>query len=209
MKHLTLATVVALFSAASAAAQGVNPEHVSIGAAAGIANPLHGDFDFTAPAWQVDVRLNTGRFVASTIFFEEWRRSDEEVRTDVPILGPTGPIGRIDRLVSQTTHQTRVAGWSLLAKTNGRVAVNGGGGVSYLLYSRESGSTREGCLPAALCGTTRSDFDNSAFAAQLQAGLDVRVLSRLSLMGHYRLIVPIEDPGGGHATVVAGARVVF
>ena len=209
MRYLTLASLIILFGCASAAAQGVERERVSIGAAAGIADPIHGDFQFKAPAWQVDVRLNTGRFLASTVFFEQWRKRDEDVRTNIPILGPTGPIGQIDRLVSENTYRTRIVGWSLLAKSNGRAAVNGGGGVSYMFYSRESSSTAEGCMPATLCGTTSSGFDNGAFSAHLQTGVDVRVLPRLAVMGQFRLTVPIDDPGSGHGAFTAGARVVF
>ncbi len=209
MRYLTLAALIALLGSASAAAQGAEQERVSIGAAAGIADPTHGDFEFRAPAWQVDVRLKTARFLASTVFFEEWRKRDEEVRTNIPILGATGPIGQIDRQVSEDTYRMRVAGWSLLAKSNGRIAVNGGGGVSYLFYSRESTSSREGCTPATLCGTTSSDFDNSAFAAHLQTGVDVRIVPRLALMGQFRLVVPIRDPGFGYGALVGGARVVF
>lgn len=208
MRYLPVVPLLVILASTSAAAQGVESHRLSIGAAAGISNPLHGDFDFTAPAWQADVRLNMGRFVASTIFVEQWQRTNDEVRTDIPILGP-GPIGRIDRLVSRTTQSTRVVGWSLLAKSNGRIAMNGGGGVSYLLYSRESTTTTEGCTPATLCGTTSSEFDNSAFAAQLQAGVDIRIVRRLAVMGLYRLVVPIEDPGSGHGTIVGGIRLLF
>ena len=66
---------------AAAQAQGTEPERLSLGVAAGVANLWHGDFDFTPVSWQADVRFRTGRFFASDVFFEQWRRRDEEVRS--------------------------------------------------------------------------------------------------------------------------------
>jgi hypothetical protein len=204
MKLLAFVPLLVLLDSASATAQGVDPGRVSFGAAAGISDPLHGDFGFRAPSWEVDVRLNTWTFLASSVFVEQWRHTDEDVSTNV-----ITPTGRIDRLTRARTDQTRVVGWSLLGKSNGRVAVNGGGGVSYLLYSRESSTKLEGCTPASLCGASASDFDNGAFAAQVQAGVDVRVIPRLAVTGNFRLVAPVEDPGAGHITFLAGARLIF
>ena len=198
-----------VLSAAAAKAQGTDDGRVSVGAAAGIATPLHGDFDFTAAAWQLDLRLATGRFFASSIFFEQWQHTDEDVRTDQTISGPTGPIGAIDRITLRTVHCTRAVGWSLLGKSNGRVALSGGGGVSYLLYSREFSQTLTGCVPASLCTDSNQQFDNGAFAAQVQAGVDVAVARHVALMAQFRLLVPLEDPGSGHHNILGGVRFRF
>jgi outer membrane scaffolding protein for murein synthesis (MipA/OmpV family) len=209
MKPLLMISFLIALAATPARAQSAASGRFSVGAAAGIATPLHGDFDFTAQAWQVDVRLDTARHFASTVFFEQWLRKDEEIRTGVMLTGPTGPIGRVDRIVSETSHRASVLGWSLLAKSTGRIVVSGGGGVSYLVYSRRFTQTLEGCTPASLCDTSRSDHDSSAFAAQLQAGIDAELVPHLAVMGQFRLIVPIEDPGFGHHTVLGGVRFRF
>ena len=190
MRRLAFVPLLVLLGSASATAQGVDPGRVSIGAAAGISNPLHGDFDFRAPAWEVT----------------DWSAIVRHYDVSTNLITPTG---RIDRLTRARTDQTRVFGWSLLGKSNGRVAVNGGGGVSYLFYSRESSTSFEGCTPASLCGGSASEFDNSAFAAQVQGGIEVRVVPRVAVTGNFRMVAPIEDPGAGHTTFLAGARVTF
>ena len=110
----------------------------------------------------------------------------------------------------RTDHRTRALGWSLLARgTASRVTVSGGGGVSYLLYSRDYRQTMSGCEPASLCRDSGQAFDNGSFAAQLQGGVDVGIAPHLAVMGQFRAIFPIEDPGSGHHTIVGGVRVVF
>jgi hypothetical protein len=172
-----------------AAAQDPDARHISVAATAGLATPLHGDFDFTGTAWQADVRFDTARYFGFGVFFEGWRHTEEDVFTD---------------------HRTRALGWNLVARgTASRVTVSGGGGVSYLLYSRDFHQTMSGCEPASLCRDSGQEFDNNAFAAQFQGGVDVGVAPHVAVMGQFRAIFPIEDPGGGHHTITGGVRVVF
>ena len=206
---LVAMTAVVMLTAVPALAQ--DPDaRVSLGAAAGLATPFHGDFDFTASAWQADIRLNASRYIGFTVFLEEWRHRDEDVLTDQTISGPSGPLGRAGRVTTRTDHRTRALGWSLLGRGNaGRVTFTGGGGISYLVYSRDFTQTSTGCEPASLCSQFSRQLDNSSFAAQLQAGVDVAVAPHVALMGQFRLLVPVEDPGGGHNTFVGGVRVLF
>jgi hypothetical protein len=193
-----------------AAAQDPDARHVSVGAAAGVAMPFHGDFDFNAGSWQADVRVDTMRHFGFSVFFEQWRHTDEEVLADQTITGPSSVLGRADRIVLATEHRTRVAGWSFLGDgTVGRVTLNGGGGISYLRYSRDVSQTMSGCSPATLCQDSSRQFDNGSFAAQLQSGVDVAIVRHVAAMGQFRMIVPIDDPGGGHSTVMGGLRFVF
>ena len=201
--------IVAL-AAVPAAAEDPDPRHISLGAAAGIATPFHGDFDFTGASWHVDIRIDTARHFGLGVFYENWRHTDEEVFSDQTIVGPTGPRGRADRITTRTEHQTRALGWNLLARGRARrVTVSGGGGVSYLAHSRDFSQTMTGCMPATVCRDSSNQFDNSSFATQLQAGVDVDVAPHVAVMGQFRLLVPIQDPGGGHNTFVGGIRLVF
>ena len=205
-----VAAAVALLAAVPAAAQDPDQRHVSVGAAAGVAFPFHGDFDFNATSWQADVRVDTARHFGFSVFLEEWRHTDEETLANQTITRPSGPLGRADRIVIATQHRTRVAGWSFLGRGNvGRVTLNGGGGVSYLLYSRDFSQTMSGCSPETLCRDNRLEFDNGSFAAQLQGGVDVAIARHVAAMGQFRMVVPIDDPGGGYSTVMGGLRVVF
>jgi hypothetical protein len=209
-----LITVVALLSiagpAAPSGAQQRDVRYVSVGAAAGIATPFHGDFDFTAAAWQGDIRFHLSTHFAVSLMLEEWRHRDEQVSTDLTIVGPNGITGRADRVVSRTDHRTRSGGFNVLALgTAGRVTFSGGGGLSYLLYARDFRQTTTGCQPPSACGDTSRDFNNSSFAGQVQAGIDVAVAPRVAVMAEFRLLVPVRDPGGGHNTFMAGVRFGF
>ena len=202
--------VLFVLAAGPVAAQAPEARHVSVGAAVGLATPLHGDFDFTATAWQADVRFDTARYFGFGVFFEEWRHTDEDVFTGQTISGPDGPLGRVERTTVRTGHRTRALGWNLLARgTASRVTVSGGGGVSYLLYSRDYRQTMTGCEPASLCRDSGQEFDNGSFAAQLQGGVDVGLTRHVAVMGQFRAVFPIEDPGSGHHTIMGGVRVVF
>jgi hypothetical protein len=147
------AAAVLILAAAPAAAQDSLVPQVALGVAAGIATPSNGDFDFTATSWQADVRFETTRHLGFNVFVEEWRHTNKEMFTSQTITSPGGTAGRVDRVTTQTRHRTRVVGWNVLGRLNaGRVTLSGGGGVSYLLYSRQFNQAMTGCLrpPAAI-----------------------------------------------------------
>jgi hypothetical protein len=208
--RLLVAVAVVLLFAGPAAAQDPDDRHISVGAAAGIATPFHADFEFTAISWQADVRVDTARDFGFSVFIEEWRHTDEEVFGRHSVSGPSGIIGHVDRVTTRTEYVRRTIGWSLLGKnTMGRATITGGGGVSYFLYTRDFTQTMTGCEPASLCSQFSNQFNSSSFAAQLQAGVDVLVAPHTSVMGQFRLVVPVQDPGNSHASYVGGARFVF
>jgi hypothetical protein len=154
--------------------------------------------------------LDTTEHSGFSVFFEEWRHTDKEVFTDQTIFGPTGPIGRLDRLETRTAHRIQTAGWSLLARGRlGRAILSGGGGISYLLYSRNFDQAMARCVPASACSNFSQHFDNNSFAAQGQASLDVPITSRVSVMAQVRRLVPLRDPGFGHNSFLAGGRFRF
>jgi hypothetical protein len=82
----------------------------------------------------------------------------------------------------------------------------GGGGISYLSYSRDFSQRSTGCDPASLCSDFSHEFGSGNLAAQVQAGLDVAVAPHVALMGQFRLVVAVDDPGFGHNSFVAGVR---
>jgi hypothetical protein len=203
---LLIILLILPLGATPAAAQDPD-QRFSAGIAAGVATPFHGDFDFTAISWQGDVRINTARHLALDLFVEEWRHTIEEVRTNRTLIGPDGPIGHVDRFEERTDHLTRTVGASLLGRgTSGRITFTGGGGISYLSYSRDFSQRSTGCDPASLCSDFSHEFGSGNLAAQVQAGLDVAVAPHVALMGQFRLVVAVDDPGFGHNSFVAGVR---
>jgi hypothetical protein len=208
VRHLQW-SVMFLLAAVPALAQ-ESAVRVNLGVSGGVANPLHADFAFTAASWQADARVDPWRHFGFDIFFEEWRHSDEQVFTNGTISGPGGPIGRVDRVTTRTDHRTRTVGWSLLARGgNARLTGSGGGGVSYLQYSSDFRQMMTGCQPASLCSDSSQPFDNGSFALQAQAGVDIAVAPHTSALAQFRLIVPVQDPAGGHSSFMGGVRFGF
>lgn len=199
-----------MLATAPAFAQAAAAHRITVGAAAGVANPFHGDFDFAAPAWQVDVRIDSSRHFAFGPFYEAWRHGSEEILSNQSIAGPSGPLGRVDHVSLRTVHHTRSIGASFLARgAAGRVTVSGGGGLGVLLYSRDFSQLMAGCEPASLCRDFSQTFTNGSVSAHAQVGADLAVAPRIAVMGQFRLVLPLEDAGGGHATFLGGVRVGF
>jgi hypothetical protein len=202
--------LLSLLTSVQALAQPAGTRRVTFGAAAGIALPFHGDLDFTAPAWQGDVRIDTSRHFGFGLFFEEWRHAGEEIYPNQTITGPSGVLGHVDRVTARTVHRTYTVGWNFLGRGSaGRLTVTGGGGAGFFLHSRDYTQTMTGCEPASLCRDYSQTFSNGSFSAQAQAGADVAISRRVAVMGQFRLVMPVEDAGSGHNTLVAGIRFGF
>jgi hypothetical protein len=194
-----------------AGAQAAAPK-LSVAAGGGIATPFHGDFDFTAPSWEVSVRGAIARHVAVEGFFEQWEHDKGTVLLDQAIQGPAGFLGRVARVEQRTTYRMRTAGVNVLA-TGGspRVSFFGGGGIGQLAYDRRFTSTTSGCdaATAPLCRSTQNSFSSESFTVQGVAEVDVAVVRRVHVFGRYLIVVPVSDPGFGHGSVGGGVRLVL
>jgi len=188
------------------------PPKLTIAAGGGIATPFHGDFDFTAPAWEVSVRGSIARHVAVEGFFEQWEHAQGNVLLDQAIQGPGGFLGRVARIEQRTTYRMRTAGVNVLA-TGGspRVSFVVGGGIGQLAYDRRSANTTSGCDAgtAQLCRSTENIFSSESFTVQGVAEVDVAVARRVQVFGRYVIVVPVSDPGFGHGSVGGGVRLVL
>jgi hypothetical protein len=183
---------------------------LAIGASAGIANPLHGDFDFTAPEWQISLRTTVSDHFALEGFLEEWRHTTDEVRHNVTLQGPVSVVAHVGRISSRTVQVTRIAGFNALARaTFDRVTLTAGGGPSMWLYERRFNQTLTDCESTQPngCRDFANRFSNSSFSVQAVGGLEVALTSRLALFGQYQFAAPTVDIAGGHSSVGAGVRV--
>ena len=192
-----------------ATAQGQDAPSVAVSAGAGMAFPLHGDFDFTAPEWQLAIRAAAAQHFVLEGFFDEWRHASEEVRLGVPLLGPTGPIGQIGRLEQRTEWSARTVGFNLLGRgSTERVSVTGGGGIGYMTLRRVSTDTVSDCVASVpgVCQNRESEFSNSSFSFQTVAGVDVFITSRVAAYAQFQSITPSEDAGSTHLSVIGGMR---
>lgn len=206
--HIVALTLLSLSLSRIGWAQPTAERRITIGAAAGVAVPFHGDFDINAPAWQADVRIDTTRHFGFGFFIEEWRHADEDVYNNQTITGQSGALGRVDRITIRTVHRAYTLGWSALARGRlGRVAASAGGGLGFFVLTRDFSQTMTGCEPTSLCRDTSSGYSNGSFAVHAQAGADIAMSARLSLMGQFRLVFPVQDPGSGHNSLMAGIRV--
>ena len=211
--RLSCFTILAasVLATSTAAGQDVSPK-LTIAAAGGIATPFHVDFDFTAPSWELSARASIARHVAVEGFFEQWEHSEGTVLVDQAIHGPSGILGRVARIESRTTYRMRTAGFHVLGTGGaGRVSFFGGGGIGMLVYDRRFTNTTAGCDAGAaeLCRTFENTFSSNPFTVQGVAEVDVTIVPRVQVFGRYLLVVPPQDPGFGHGTFLAGARIVL
>ena len=186
------------------------PARLTIGGSAGISNPLHADFDFTAPEWQISVRTAVSDHFAIEGFFDEWKHTTEDVLVNQQLHDPNGVVGIAGRLTIETVQRTRSVGFNFLARgTFDRVTVTAGGGPGVWLYHRQYNQTFTDCQATqpAFCRDFADEFSNSAFSVQAVAGLEVAITSRLAAFGQVQLLAPTTDIAAGHATVGAGVRV--
>lgn len=117
-------TMLVLLLTLAAAPQSGDAPRVTVGVGGGVANPMHGDFDFVAPEWQLSLRGRMADGVTFEGFFNEWRHTEETFFSQ-----------RIVRT-------TRVVGVNVLAGRMGnRVGWSAGGGIGSMTFRRE-GVTR-------------------------------------------------------------------
>jgi hypothetical protein len=182
---------------------------VSIGGGAGVADPFHADFDFTAPTWQASVHGHLRRHLGIEGFASGWWHTSSSESLDVLIEAPSGPLGRVERIAQETKRTVRVIGINVLGRSSsGRLSFYGGGGPGLWLHNRRFTQTTSGCEDpvAHLCGTHQNNFNSSSLSVQGVAGVDAAVTSRLIAFGQYQAVFPVSDPGIGHAAVTAGIR---
>jgi hypothetical protein len=186
---IALAALALALSRSAAIGQTVQPR-LSVAAGGGIANPLHADFDFTAPDWHVSVRAANTRHLAIEGFYEVWEHAE----------------GRIEQV---TTHRMRTAGLNLVATVGSpRVMVSGGGGISLIAYDRRYTIMASGC-DAGVANVCENRFSSDSFAFQGLAEVDVAVVRRVQAFGRYQLVAAFTDPGFGYANLSAGVRIVL
>ena len=94
------------------------------------------------------------------------------------------------------TYKMRTVGANALA-TGGwqRVTISGGGGIGAFAYDRR--------------GSSGNVFSSDGFTLQGVAEVDVALARRVQLFGRYLVVVPVRDPGFGHATIGGGVRIIL
>ena len=209
--RFALLTVLITAVAQPAAAQS-DPPSLSIAAGAGIAFPFHSDFSFDAFDWQVSIRGRAAKHLLVEGMLDQWRHTTTSRRTDVPLLGPTGQIGHIDELATETLDSMTVVGVNLMGTGSvGRVRISAGGGPGLMVHYDRHTTTLVGCSapsPTTCNGGSNSDA-GLVFTAQGVADVDVALTRHLSAIGRFMIVVPVEDPGFGHVNATAGLRISF
>lgn len=205
----TVACALLMPWAAAAQDNGL-PPRVSVGGSAGIALPFHGDFDFTPWAWDADVRFALSPHALFEVAVGDWRHSERTTRENLPVQGPSGPIGSIARYEETTTRVQRSVQANLLfTGAAGRVRVNGGGGGGLMTHERSTRSVTEGCSPQVSCGESHFAFSSISAAFQAVGGTDLQLSRQVALYGQVRLLVPMRDAGSSDVRLTTGVRVGF
>lgn len=209
MRRLAMVAVM-MVVAAPAAAQDQEPPRVSVTFGAGVANPLHGDLSFVAPAWQASLRVAASPHFLLAVSYGEWRHTKTRETTGVVFRGASGNVlGQADRIIERTGEtRPEIALNFLGAWSAGRATITAGGGPGLMLYRRHYTTTYEGCSSATLpCTGYDNRFSSGSFSIQAEAGLEVRIASRIGAFGAFRLSVPVEDAGAGQTAFLGGVRV--
>lgn len=202
---LVLVGTFAVLPRTAAAQSNVPSPRVSVGAGAGLAIPLHGDFDFTPWAWDADVRLKMGPHGLLEAAAGEWRHSATTVTENIATTG--GAIGRLQQTTSRT--QRFVQANVLATGSHGRVRLAGGGGVGLLQHQRRTRTDATACSGAAPCGSFSSMFSNATGTVQAVGGADVSLSHAVALYAQARFLVPMTDPGGSDLRLTTGLRIGF
>jgi hypothetical protein len=184
----------------------------TIGGAAGVSNPFHGDLQFQAPAWEIAARGRPSARLTIEAFAAEWRHTTETRRIGVPLQGPDGPIGTAGELSQRTRYLMQSFGASLLPTfTIGRVSIVAGGGANVAFIQHRFEQRLENCVTTSPvpCGSYANDHTSSSPGLHAVAGIDVRIAPRLIAFGQYRILAPVNDPGSGYAAALGGLRLAL
>ncbi len=200
-----------LAGAATAMGQDRSPRF-TLGGGAGVTDPFHGDFNFQATGWEVVGRGTPAKHLTIEAFASTWRHSTETMRMGLPLQGPGGVIGTVGDLTQRSIYQTHTFGAGLLPTFSaGRASFVVGGGASVMFFQHRFEQQLQGCqgVTATTCGAFSNSHNSSDLGTHAVAGIDVRVAPRLVAFGQYRILVPVSDPGSGHAAVLAGVRLAL
>ena len=185
-------------------AQAAETPRVSVGAGVGFATPFHADLDFTARAWEADVRLAMSRHLLLEVAAGDWRHGESIVRQDIPVTPGGGVIGRFEETTTRV--QRSVSTNVLFTSARGRVRMTTGGGAGFVQFTRQSRQLTSECTPQVQCGPFESSVSNLTFGAQIAGGAEVGLAGGVALYGQMRLVVPVSDPGGSDLRVTTGLR---
>jgi hypothetical protein len=157
-------------------------------AAFGLSNYLHGDLGYTVPTWLAAFRFGRGPLVVETEFASS-RHEDRQT------FGPAP--GSSVQTVTISTNTFRSAAINALGRWGGSATVFAGGGPG--LYWERS----EYRVEAAANSYQQNRTPGPRLGAQLVAGVDIPLASRIKAFGQFRYEVrSFADPGGG--SVVQG-----
>lgn len=199
----------ASFAQPLAAQTAGEPPKLAVSVAAGVAVPVHGDFNFNAREWQVAVRREVSPHFLVEGFFDQWRRSFDDQFGEEFGQDPSSGL-TFTSVAQQTTHVTSSVGVSALLRGSvGRLTVTGGGGPGYLLYQRKFRQDLANCqaIDPQLCQPHQNTWRSDGFSLHGVVGADIRLTDHFSVLGQFKFTGPVRDFGSAHSSVTAGVRV--
>ena len=197
-RRLVFVVFICLSATTASAQSGDSPPAISAGAAAGVALPFHGDFDFIPWAWEADLRIRLSRRVLVEAVMGDWRHTERLVFTGLP------SIARLEQTSERVQRSWQVN--ALSTRRIGRVWIVGGGGVGLVQHRRSTFTIAEGCAAGVACGEHESVFSNASAAVQGVGGMEVGATGPVALSATARLVVPLRDPAGMDLRFTAGIR---
>jgi hypothetical protein len=183
MTHVVSLAVAMILGAVHVAAAQSPQAAVEVRGGFGLSRYLHGDLGYSAPSWLGAVRVGRGPLVVEA---ELAGAAHEERQVFGPAPGSPVPT------VAISTDVFRSAAANVLGRWGRTVNVFAGGGPG--LYWEQSGYR----LEAGTGSYDQKQTRGPRVGAQLVAGLDVPVASRIKAFGQFRYEMrSFADPGGG------------
>lgn len=206
---LILAVSVIAVGAQPAAAQtatGDDPR-VSIAVGAGLARSLHGDLDYYAQAWEVDLGIRRSPRVAFEVDLGQWRRVEE---ANVAFASPPDLVGGPDGATNRSEHTFTTFGFSVLASGRvGAARISAGGGPGVMMFHRSFRTTTHGCSGSIPCGTTETEFSSVSGTVQAVGRVEVPLTPRVGAFVASRFLVNLRDVGFSATKTTAGVTFGF
>lgn len=207
LRATALVGLVVLASPAFAQSPAADEGGVQVAGGVGLAHSFHGDLDFNAPAWEVELAVVRSAHVSIEAGFGQWRHVEDTILLDVPIHGPDGLIGRAGRIERRerrvfSAFEVNALGGGRI----GRVRLRGGGGGGFLVMTRAFRQTTEGCTGAAECGRFENESSSVSPTAQAMGRLEIPVAASVSAYLSARLWVNLRDVGGSGVRAMVGLR---
>ena len=209
MRTTYLAVLVGLTCVAGRAEAQDPPPRIAVGFAVGSLAPVASDSNGSVPYYAGSVRIDFRRHMGVEIE-GAFKNEDAQYQWGPGRITVVGTDNK-ETIVPYTgaTHYTSDSWWettvNVIARSTGRVSVNGGGGFGFGATKSETHTAYSGCS-SPVCNNQRWSRNDAGITLGATGGVDAIIVSRISGFGSLRATVGYTGRGADDAAI-AGVRV--